>query len=158
MATWQYSEGYRNLWIPWGYLPQRSADSKLTESQGWGLYWEIAWGLAFDPLMHDFLTTDLSLGWRFVEVKKAKTTKVSFGSVAIAFMLDEVSKEKDRHQRHRDKVWCWTGRDAFLWGPFNCVADSLSVNPVCQGFAATARMLDYSTRPATLRLFFRVCN
>ena len=62
--------------------------------------------MAFDPLMHDFLTTDLSLGWRFVEVKKAKTTKVSFGSVAIAFMLDEVSKEKDRHQRHRDKVWC----------------------------------------------------
>jgi hypothetical protein len=56
--------------------------------------------------MHDFLTTDLSLGWRFVEVKKAKMTKVSFGSVDMAFMLDEVSKEKDRHQRHRDKVWC----------------------------------------------------
>ena len=54
--------------------------------------------------MHDFLNTGLSLEWRFVEVKKAKKTRVSFGSVAMAFMLDEVSKVKGQHQTHRDKA------------------------------------------------------
>ncbi len=56
--------------------------------------------------MHYFLTTGLNLGWRFIEVKKAKKTKASFASVAMAFMLDEGSVKTDPHQTHKDKAWC----------------------------------------------------
>ena len=56
--------------------------------------------------MHDFLATDLNLGWRFAEVKKAKKIKASFASVVMAFMLDEASIERDQHQMQKDKCWC----------------------------------------------------
>jgi hypothetical protein len=56
--------------------------------------------------MHDFLTAGLNLGWRIVGVKKAKKTKISFGSVAQAFRLDGASIKRDQRLTHKDKAWC----------------------------------------------------